>query len=213
MRNRSRSRGSSLDNLKLVTYSLIVVRRDKHIDVRQVEEIIQLLKRLSIEQHFDFALVGGIAFQYLGSDRFTKDVDVVADVPLNPAEQLNVLGPINFGGTAYQTASGGKLDYILRSDEFKELYEKALTEAFMTEEGVRMVTPDYLAAMKLVAHITDRKRRAVHLDDLKWLLLQPEGFVDPKKVSSILYRYAGGRIPQEIFQRIVDEVEFEKSKE
>lgn len=189
-----------------------MVRRDKHIHPDQVNEVIQLLKKLSKEQHFDFALIGGIAMQYLGSDRFTKDVDVVANTSLNPAEKLSALGPINFGGTAYQMASGAKLDYIIRNDEFRELYEKALENAFLTEEGVRMVTPDYLAAMKFIAYITDRKRRAIHLDDLKWLLRQ-EGFVDVQKTSSLIYRYAGGRLSQEMFQRIVDEIDFEKFQE
>jgi hypothetical protein len=186
-----------------------MVKRDKWIDPERVNEIIVMLNRLSKEQGFNFALVGGVALQYLGSDRFTKDVDVVADVAFDTKGTLTVLGPINFGGTAYQTPSGGKLDYIIRSDEFKKLYEKALEEAVITDDGFPMVTPDYLAAMKFVAHITDRRGSANHLSDLKWLLRQ-EGMVDTKKVESIVYRYADGRLPQEMFRKISDEVQFEK---
>jgi hypothetical protein len=71
-----------------------------------------------------------------------------------------------------------------------------------------MVTPDYLAAMKFVAHITDRQGGAKHLEDLKWLLRQ-EGLVDVKKAKAIVYRHAGGRLSQEMFQRVVDEIRFE----
>jgi hypothetical protein len=190
-----------------------MVRRDKWIDPERVNEIILMLNQLSKEQGFHFALVGGVALQYLGSDRFTKDVDVVADAALDAEGKLTVIGPINFGGTAYQTPSGGKLDYILRDDEFQKLYEKALEEAVVTEHGFPMVTPDYLAAMKFVAHITDRRGSVNHLSDLKWLLRQEEGFVDPKKIEAIVYRYAGGRLPQEMFRKISDEVRFERSEE
>lgn len=186
-----------------------MVKRDKWIDPERVNEIISMLNRLSKQQGFHFALVGGVALQYLGSDRFTKDVDVVANAVLDPIEQLKVLGPINFGGTAYQTPSGGKLNYILRNDEFRRLYDKALGEAVVTEDGFPMVTPDYLAAMKFVAHITDRKGGVNHLSDLKWLLRQ-EGLVDSKNVEAIVYRYADGRLPQEMFRKIADEVRFER---
>lgn len=189
-----------------------MVKRDKWIDPERVNEIIAMLHELSKEQGFHFALVGGVALQYLGSDRFTKDVDVVADSALETEGRLTVLGPINFGGTAYQTASGGKLDYILRSDEFRKLYEKALDEAVVTDDGFPMVTPDYLASMKFIAHITDRKGSVSHLSDLKWLLRQ-EGLVDPKEVEAIIYRYAGGRLPQEMFRKIADEVRFERFEE
>lgn len=137
---------------------------------------------------------------------------MVADVALNPEEKLTVLGPINFGGTAYQTSSGGKLDYIIRSDEFRKLYEKALEEAVITEDGFFMVTPDFLAAMKFVAHITDRSKSVIHISDLKWLLRQ-EGLVDLKKTEDIIYRYADGRLPQEMFRKIADEVRFERFEE
>jgi hypothetical protein len=187
-----------------------MVKRSKWIDPERVNEIIAMLNRLSKEQGFHFALVGGVALQYLGSDRFTKDVDVVSDAALDPIEQLKVLGPINFGGTAYQTPSGGNLDYIIRNDEFQKLYEKALEEAFVTEDKFPMVMPDYLATMKFVAHITDRRGSTNHLSDLKWLLRQQEGFVDTKKVEAIIYRYAGGRLPQEMFRKIADEVRFER---
>ncbi len=184
-----------------------MVKRDKFIDPERINEIVTMLQRLSEQQGFHFALVGGVALQYLGSDRLTKDVDVVADVPAE-FRGLTVLGPINFGGVAYQTPSGGKLDYILRSDDFVELYEKALSGAIITEDGFPMVTPDYLAAMKFVAHITDRQGGAKHLEDLKWLLRQPD-LVNTKKVSAIIYRHAGGRLSQDMFQRVVDGVRFE----
>lgn len=189
-----------------------MVKRDKFIDPERIDEIISMLQKLSEKQGFRFALVGGVALQYLGSDRMTKDVDVVADVPANLGNKATILGPINFGGTAYQTVSGGKLDYIIRSDEFSAMYEKALGGAEITEDGFPMVTPDYLAAMKFVAHATDRRGGAKHLEDLKWLLRQDD-LVDPKAVEAIIYRYAGGRLAQDMFRRVVDQVRFEDFEE
>lgn len=185
-----------------------MVKRNKFIDPERINEIVGTLQRLSERQGFHFALVGGVALQYLGSDRLTKDVDVVADFPANFGSSMTVLGPINFGGTAYQTPSGGKLDYIIRNDDFTTLYDAALATAVMTDDGFPMVTPDYLAAMKFVAHITDRQGGAKHLEDLKWLLRQ-EKLVNTKKAEALVYRHAGGRLSQEMFRRIVDGVRFE----
>lgn len=185
-----------------------MVKRDKFIDPARINEIISLLQNLSRKQGFHFALIGGIAVQYLGSDRLTKDVDVAADVPLNAEGHFNFLGPIEFGGMAYQTPSGGKLDYIIRDDEFKELYQKALEQATTTKDGFPMVAPEYLAAMKFVAHITDRRGSVKHISDLKWLLRQKD-LVDIKATEGLIYRLAGGRLSQEMFRRIADEVRFE----
>jgi len=185
-----------------------VVKQGKFIDPERINEIIALLQRLSATQGFRFALIGGVAIQYLGSDRLSKDVDVAADIPLVAGKDFIVIGPINFGGTAYQTPSGGKLDYIIRDDDFKNLYDKMLEEATITKDGFPMATPEYLAAMKFVAHITDRRGSVNHIADLKWLLRQ-KGLVDVKAAEAIVYRYAGGRLPQEMFRRIVDEVRFE----
>lgn len=185
-----------------------MVKRDRFIDPERINEILEMLQGLSEKQGFHFALIGGVALQYLGSDRLTKDVDVVADLPADFGSRVTPLGPINFGGTAYQTVSGGKLDYIIRKDEFTALYEKALEDSKVTEDGFPMVSPDYLAAMKFVAHITDRKGGAKHLEDLKWLLRQ-EGLVDPKAVDGIIFRHIGGRLVQDMFRRVVDQVRFE----
>lgn len=187
-----------------------MVKRERFIDPERIDEIVDMLKKASEEQGFQFALIGGVALQYLGSDRFTKDVDVVADVPADFSGQMTPVGPINFGGTAYINAHGGKLDYILRSDEFRGLYEKALEESEVTEDEFPMVTPDYLAAMKFVAHITDRKGSVRHLEDLRWLLSRTD-VVDEKRVAAIIYRNAGGRIAQEVFRKIADQVRFEES--
>jgi hypothetical protein len=185
-----------------------MVKSGKFIDPERINEIIALLERLSAKQGFKFALIGGVAIQYLGSDRLTKDVDVAADIPMDTEGHFSVVGPINFGGTAYQTPLGGKLDYILRNDEFKELYSRAVDQATVTKDGFPMATPNYLAAMKFVAHITDRKGSVNHIADLKWLLRQ-EGLVDIKETEAVVYRNAGGRLAQEMFRRIVDEVRFE----
>jgi hypothetical protein len=182
-----------------------VVGKGKFIDPEQINRLIDLVSKASEKYGLSTALVGGVAMQVYGSDRLTKDLDIVSDQPIPDPSPLKRTGPLHFGGDAYQAPDGSKLDVIVRNDEFTALYQEALANAITTPEGIPIVTPEYLAAMKLGAG-TDK-----HLLDLKWLIKQPD-LLDVKKAENIVYRTMGGKFAQDIFRKIVDLALLEKEQ-
>jgi hypothetical protein len=132
------------------------------------------------------ALVGGFALQLLGSDRLTGDVDVVADGPI---EGLAPGKALSFGGYESETREGVPVDVIVRNDEFRGLYEEALSAAEM-KDGLSVVRPEYLVAMKMVA---GRDRDAL---DLRFLLTHPH--VDPGRTKDIVRRHLGPYAAREL---------------
>lgn len=163
----------------------------------QVEEAIKELADLAKDQGVSVALAGGVAMQLYGSDRFTKDVDVVAAQTL---EGLRETGSLTFGGFSARTAAETPVDVILRDDAYTPLYEAAL-EVPRRIRGVELpvVSPDYLAAMKFAAH------RGKDLDDLAFLVLAAPTILNMKKVRQIVGEYLGPYAVQE-FNYFVEEV-------
>ena len=109
----------------------------------------------------EVALCGGAAMQAYGSDRMTTDVDFLSyKVP----SFLKNRRRLTFGGSG-GTVEGVPTDFIVRNDDYADLYEAALeTAKFDPEAGCRVVRASYLAAMKLAA------RRDKDELDLKTLL-------------------------------------------
>jgi hypothetical protein len=126
------------------------------------------------------ALAGGVALQRLGSDRFTSDVDFIADAPLpGYPERLQ----LSFGGYGTTTRNGVKVDLIIRDDAYRALYEEALLYARVSADGVPIVSPEYLAAMKLVA------RRGKDRADLQFMIAAKA--FDVPKARRIIKRTLG----------------------
>ena len=114
--------------------------------VRAVKKYASLAKKNNI----DFALVGGIAMHFYGSPRLTKDVDVIASGVL-PIDSERRLG---FGGVRYQVDIGKiqvPLDWIVRNDQARRFYEKALEEAYDLPNGLLIITPEWLVILKYIA--------------------------------------------------------------
>lgn len=114
--------------------------------VRAVRKYAALAKKHNI----DFALVGGIAMHFYGSQRLTKDVDVIASAVL-PIEAERRLG---FGGERYRVTIGRSklpLDWIVRNDQARVFYEKALEDAYLLPNGLPIVTPEWLVILKYIA--------------------------------------------------------------
>jgi hypothetical protein len=182
-----------------------MVGKGKFIDPEQINRLIELVSKISEKYGLSTALVGGVAMQVYGSDRLTKDLDIIADQPIPDPSPLRRIGPLNLGGDAYQAPDGAKLDVIVRNDEYTALYQEALANAIMTPEGVPIVSAEYLAAMKLGAG-TDK-----HLLDLKWLIKQSD-LLDLKRTGNIIYRTMGGKFAQDSFRQIVDQALLEKEQ-
>lgn len=114
--------------------------------VRAVKKFATLAKK----QKITFALVGGIAMHFYGSPRLTKDVDLIASAML-PLEAERRLG---FGGARYRVTIsklGVPVDWIVRNDQARRFYEKALEDAHLLPNGIPIVTPEWMVILKYIA--------------------------------------------------------------
>jgi hypothetical protein len=111
------------------------------------------------------ALAGGLAMQLYGSDRYTKDVDLLSNQPILGLPSVKALA---FGGQQVEAPNGVPVDIIVRDDEYAPLYDKALSCAdnSFAAVPVRVVRPEYLAAIKFAAG------RAKDIDDLAYLVVK-----------------------------------------
>ncbi len=112
------------------------------------------------------ALAGGLAMHLYGFTRATTDVDFIADQPLG----WTAKDKLSFGGETYPASTGKReidLKWIIRDDFFCELYEAALRDAVETDEGLFVVSPEWMVILKYVAG------RGKDQIDLLWLLQQP----------------------------------------
>jgi hypothetical protein len=125
------------------------------------------------------ALCGGLAMHLYGFTRATVDVDFVAarSLPLPVNKRLRM------GGETYQVQSQGRkkvdIDWIVRADDKKEIYEAALADAIVSEEGLPIITPEWMVILKYLAG------RGKDQIDLLWLLRE-EGLVDRGQVKQHL---------------------------
>jgi hypothetical protein len=77
--------------------------KKKMLSLEQVEKNLIEIQGLSTQEQISCLLVGGVALQYYGSDRFTADIDFVAP------EALLGLTPetsLSFGGTSRTRRAG-----------------------------------------------------------------------------------------------------------
>ena len=113
------------------------------------------------------AICGGLAMHLYGFVRATQDVDLVASALLDVTPEKK----LSFGGVSFSVEVDGRrvtVDWIVRDDFFREFYETALTEAQDLGEGLRIITPEWLAVLKYIAG------RGKDQIDLLWLLQQPQ---------------------------------------
>src|SRR5437016_3825916 len=100
------------------------------------------------ENNITCALCGGLAMHVYGFTRATVDVDFIAagKLPLPATRELEM------GGEAYTVQSdrekGIEVDWIIRADDKKEVYEAALGGATSTEDGLPIITPEWMVILK-----------------------------------------------------------------
>lgn len=171
----------------------------KFLSTDQINETTKLLVD-SWKHGGRIALIGGAALHFYGSDRFTKDVDFIADdtLPADDSSDLKFSSQLSFGGKRYLTAKKIPVDVIVRVDHSAEMYQEALDKAESTDEGFLIVTPEYLAAMKFSA------MRPKDEADLFWMVSE-EGLLDLKKTEDIIRRYCGGHRAAREFRQMVNE--------
>lgn len=169
----------------------------KFLDASDITRAIEEVRELARPDVVAVVLAGGAAMQIYGSDRLTKDVDFIAAEPI---PGLPDEGPLSFGGYKSHTPSGVPVDVILRSDDYEGLYEEAIQTAEKDPElRVSVVSPEYLAAMKMAAG------RVKDEEDLRSLILS--GNLDLGKAETVIREWLG-RYGLSSFRSFVEEAKW-----
>lgn len=130
-------------------------------------EAAQKIGQLAAQEEIEWAVAGGLAMYFYGSPRLTKDVDIIASQNLSLTPQ-HTLG---FGGGSYMLQVGKyevQIDWIVRSDGYQKYYRAALRDAVTLPNGLRVVTPEWMAILKIIAG------RQKDFDDVMFLLGQSQ---------------------------------------
>jgi hypothetical protein len=146
-------------------------------------EAAEKIGQLAAQEEIDWAVAGGMAMYFYGSHRLTKGVDIIASKNLSLAPNHR----LSFGGSGYTLQVGKyavQIDWIVRSDGYQKYYRAALKEAVKMPDGLRVVTPEWLAILKINAG------RQKDLDDVVFLLKQPK-LVDRPTVKQELIEIGG----------------------
>ncbi len=136
---------------------------------------VKKLAEIAEKEQIEWALAGGIAMHLYGSPRLTKDVDVISLKRL----PLAAIRPIGFGGESYEVMVGKKrihVDWIVREDNYRQYYFQALKDANMLKNGIRIITPEWLAILKYIAG------RDKDLNDIVFLL-KKNGYLKREKIK------------------------------
>lgn len=173
-------------------------KRQRFLGPEEIKEAICVSVDIALQQNIKLALVGGVAMQVYGSDRLTHDADFIADKAPIEGE------PLSFGGVRTKLA-GVPVDFIVRNDDYKDLYEEALDTAVRSIEEPKtfVVRPEYLAAMKLAA-----RRDKDALDVKKLIALN---VLNMDKTLDIINRHLG-RFAVDEFKSLVSEVSWKISR-
>ena len=119
------------------------------LDEESTVEAIEIVDQLAEKNNIDWALAGSLAMVLYGSDRMTKDIDIIAE-KLLPLEKV---GDLVQGGERYLIKTNKKevaVDWIIRKDEFKDLFAQALKESVKLKD-VPVLTPEWLVILKFIA--------------------------------------------------------------
>ncbi|HEX8564484.1 MAG TPA: hypothetical protein VF648_02360 [Pyrinomonadaceae bacterium] len=152
------------------------------LDIKSATKAIQIVAEIAKENGVDWALVGGLAMAIYGSDRTTKDIDIIAD-KLLPLENRGLLRQ---GGERYIIQTNKKavaVDWIIRKDEFKKLFQEALNEA-VEINGVPILTPEWLVILKFIAGRFKDQEDAV-------FLLSRKGLVNRNLIKEKIIKHFG----------------------
>lgn len=155
------------------------------LDEDSATQTIEIITRLAKEHNTDWALVGGLAMNLYGSDRLTKDIDIIAN-KLLPVAESQIVGKLKQGGERFKTETDKNtvlVDWIIRNDVFKPMFNQALIEAVKINE-VPVLTPEWLVILKFIAGRFKDQEDAV-------FLLSREGLVDRKLIKEKTIKTAG----------------------
>jgi hypothetical protein len=167
----------------------------------QITEAILEIEKIAKAENLSIALVGGIAMQFYGSDRLTKDIDIIAK-RCPSCLQKGKNKKLTFGGEQTRLPKSGiEVDIIVRNDDFSELYDTARIRARQQGFPVPLVQPEHLFAMKMAAN---RPK-----DEADMLFLATSKGFSPKSTRLTIKRFLGP-YAAEAFDAFLMEAEWRK---
>ena len=164
--------------------------------LQAAQAVIEIAEQNAVE----WAFAGGIAMHLYGFFRATTDVDVVASKAL-PIQSQRTLG---IGGESYPVKVGTQtisVDWIVRNDENKDFYEAAIPDAIELENGLRVITPEWLIIFKFLAG------RPKDQLDLIWLL-QQDDLVNRELVTKLVTNILGKRAAYFVLRELQSEFDY-----
>ena len=147
------------------------------LDDESAMQTIETVGKLAAENDIDWALAGGLAVILYGSDRLTKDIDIIASQKL----PLESQGKLVQGGERYTVKTAKKVvavDWITRTDEAKKFYQRALKDAMMIAD-TPILTPEWLVILKYIAGRFKDQEDGV-------FLLRKKGLVNRQKIKEMI---------------------------
>lgn len=172
-----------MNEKELIEYIQQNLEHSPMIDTETGIKAVKKLAGIAEKENVEWALAGGIAMHLYGSPRLTKDVDVISMKRLS----LEANNPLGFGGESYQVKVGKKtihVDWIVREDHYRQYYEEALKDAASLKNGLKVITPEWLAILKYIAG------RAKDLDDIVFLLKR-KSFIKRGKIKENVIKTKG----------------------
>jgi len=155
------------------------------LDNESALQAIETVGKIANENSIDWALVGGIACLLYGSDRLTKDVDIIA-VNRLPVPPSIIAGQLQQGGERYEIETEKQtvsVDWIIRKDEAKRYFQEALKESVVVKK-IPVLTPEWLVILKHIAGRFKDQEDAI-------FLLRQKGLVDRRKIKENIIRVGG----------------------
>ena len=152
------------------------------LDTESATEAVNAVGELAAANGIDWALVGDLAMALYGSDRNTKDVDIIATKLLPLKNQ----GLLKQGGERYSIKTAKRevaVDWIIRKDGFSALFLEALAEATKIG-GVPVIRPEWIVILKFIAGRFKDQEDAV-------FLLSRKGLVDRQIIIEKIIKHAG----------------------
>jgi hypothetical protein len=126
------------------------VAANEMIDTATGLEAVKCVAEIAEAEAVEWALVGGLAMHLYGSLRLTRDIDFIASGKISVSAERQ----LSFGGERFSLKVGEKrvpIDWIVRRDAVKRFYQTALADALTLENGIKIVTPEWLVILKFIA--------------------------------------------------------------
>lgn len=175
--------------------------RKRLLGMEAIDAALEELAQIAAREELPLLLVGGCALHFYGSERMTADLDVVSSqLPATlPHEEM-----LSFGGIKTSTPAGVPLDWIVRDDDFAQVYAEALSHGQVIDNcPIPVASPEHLAAMKMVAG------RGKDELDLRALLVSPH--IDLDKARNLIKRLLGAYAAKE-FDALLAEAQWLASR-